>query len=365
MVGFDCPDDLCTVPTDRPVTLRDTSSGTVSERTWDFGEGTLATSEAPVHWWSSPGFYRVEMTVSGAGSSSRASVDVLAVASDPAGACVADAETACMQDSRFQVEAEWSRPGEQEAIAAKVVRAGTNATGLFWFHDEANWEMLLKVLDGCAINGHVWVFGASATDLRYRIRVTDTATGELQTYVNAAGVAAEAIVDVTAFSAPCTGGGSSGARSAGSSDGVGGLVGWTVESYVATDLPARSLAASTGGCAKTASELCLQDGRYTVAVSWSTRDGGEGSGKTPRAGTSDSGLFYFFDSGNWEMLVKVLDGCGVNGHHWVFAASATDVLFKIVVTDTVTGVVKMYEKTSDGPAPAFNDVAAFPLSCEM
>ncbi len=41
--------------------------------------------------------------------------------------------------------------------------------------------------------------------------------------------------------------------------------------------------------------------------------------------TNESGLFWFFDDDNWEMLVKVLDGCGTNGHFWVFLAAATDV----------------------------------------
>ena len=55
----------------------------------------------------------------------------------------------------------------------------------------------------------------------------------------------------------------------------------------------------------------------------------------PKA-TKDSGLFRFFDADNWEMLVKVLDGCTINGHHWVYGASTTDLGYSIVVTDTTT-----------------------------
>ena len=49
-------------------------------------------------------------------------------------------------------------------------------------------------------------------------------------------------------------------------------------------------------------------------------------------GTS-SALFYFFDRANAEVLVKVLDGCSVNGHWWVFVAAATSQPVKVTVYD--------------------------------
>ncbi|MXX74226.1 MAG: hypothetical protein F4Y77_02330 [Holophagales bacterium] len=59
--------------------------------------------------------------------------------------------------------------------------------------------MLIKLLDGCSANGHVWVFGAATTDLGYVIRVTDTATGAVKEYRNEPGMPADAITDVAAF----------------------------------------------------------------------------------------------------------------------------------------------------------------------
>ncbi len=44
-----------------------------------------------------------------------------------------------------------------------------------------------------------------------------------------------------------------------------------------------------------------------------------------------SGLLYFFDRDNAEVLVKVLDGCAVNGYRWVYVAPVTDLAFKLVV----------------------------------
>ena len=99
-------------------------------------------------------------------------------------------------------------------------------------------------------------------------------------------------------------------------------------------------------------------------MSWSTLDGKEGAGRVLRPRTADSGLFYFFGPDNWEMLVKVLDGCHFNGRHWVFAASATDVGLDLLVRDTVTGQVKHYTKDPGEPARAIVDVGAFPDSCE-
>lgn len=116
-------------------------------------------------------------------------------------------------------------------------------------------------------------------------------------------------------------------------------------------------------CHSDQATLCLQDNRYAVTVEWSTIDGDSGSGRVAGAGTADSGLFYFFDADNWEMLVKVLDGCGVNGHHWVFAASATDVGLDLKVTDTQTGFSRRYTKDPGEAARAINDVGAFPDAC--
>lgn len=118
------------------------------------------------------------------------------------------------------------------------------------------------------------------------------------------------------------------------------------------------------GCTETPTTLCLQDSRYEVSATWSTLEGESGEARTVRARTADSGLFWFFEPGNWEMLVKVLDGCTFNSHHWVFAASATDLGLDLVVRDTRTNEMKRYLKEPGRPAPAVADVGAFPLGCE-
>ena len=123
-------------------------------------------------------------------------------AAAPLGTCEADAETLCLQDSRYAVSVDW-RTADGGSGSASVVHSGTNDSGLFTFFNRDNWEVLIKVLDGCSVNGHIWVYGASTTDLGYSIRVTDTVTGALQEYRNEPGLPASAITDGTAFAAAC------------------------------------------------------------------------------------------------------------------------------------------------------------------
>lgn len=77
-------------------------------------------------------------------------------------------------------------------------------------------------------------------------------------------------------------------------------------------------------------------------------------------GTSDSGIFWFFNAANWELMVKVLDGCGLNDSFWVFAAATTNVELTLRVRDTHTGEVKMYFNSQGRAADALTDTGAFP-----
>ena len=200
--GATCDAELCRAVAGEALRFTDTSTGTVRFRRWEFSDGNTSRSGAPVHAWSLPGFHEVTLEVSDGSSPSTASRTFLVTAAEPAGTCAADAETLCLQDSRYAVTVEW-RDGKGGAGAGRVVHAGTNDSGMFSFFDRANWEVLIKVLDGCSANGQVWVFGGSTTDLGHVIRVTDTATGAVREYRNEPGTAAAAITDVAAFTASC------------------------------------------------------------------------------------------------------------------------------------------------------------------
>lgn len=112
-------------------------------------------------------------------------------------------------------------------------------------------------------------------------------------------------------------------------------------------------------CVPTATSLCLQKGRFRVEVVWEANGRSE-PGKVVPFGSADSGLFYFFDQDNWELLVKVLDGCAITGHYWVYSAATTDVRYVLTVTDTQTGLPVRYENPAGKPAAAITDSKALP-----
>ena len=116
---------------------------------------------------------------------------------DDGGDCTPDSQTLCLQDGRFQVKADWQVGGTTGPGVRYPI--GEDYWGVFWFFTPMNGEVLVKVLDGCAFNGHFWVFAAAATDVEYTLTVTDTTTGDEQTYGNELGMASPAVVDTDAF----------------------------------------------------------------------------------------------------------------------------------------------------------------------
>ncbi|MEM8931185.1 MAG: hypothetical protein AAGE94_08415 [Acidobacteriota bacterium] len=102
-----------------------------------------------------------------------------------------------LHDGRFEVTVDWLN--QDVLSAAPPVGPPSEDSALFWFFEATNWELMLKVLDGCALNGHYWVFGAAQTDLGYQIQIRDTLTDTIWTAENLAGTPSPAITDTTAF----------------------------------------------------------------------------------------------------------------------------------------------------------------------
>jgi hypothetical protein len=298
---------------------------------------------------------------------------------DPA-RCLDGARDLCLQQERFAVDVRgFGHDGE--FFRGKTVPGGSTDTGLFWFFEPDNWELLTKVLDGCALNGHYWVLQAAVTDVAFETEVYDIATGRSRTYSNPAGRAAPATIDTSAF--PCGESVAAGAAiTAAVPSGAALLAARAVDAALDRAVAAPSLrsgppaasfdrsedarsgslaassAAGAAACADQPDALCLAGDRYAVTVDWRSANDG-GSAQVAPLGSDDSGIFYFFDPNNWEMLVKVLDACAVNGHRWVFAAATTDVEYTLRVTDTVTGEAKEYSNALGNRAPAITDTGAF------
>ena len=95
----------------------------------------------------------------------------------------------------------------------------------------------------------------------------------------------------------------------------------------------------TGPCAEGDEALCLLDGRFEVRVAWrDPRSGDHDAGHAlPVPGSEISGLFWFFARENVELIVKMLDGTGLNGFFWHFYGGLSDVEYWVSVRDTETG----------------------------
>jgi CSLREA domain-containing protein len=114
---------------------------------------------------------------------------------------------------------------------------------------------------------------------------------------------------------------------------------------------------ATTACVAGGGTLCLSNGRFQVTAAWQTTTAsGAAQGVTL---TGDSGYFWFFDAGNVELTVKVLDACPVNQRYWVFAAGLTNVKVTLTVTDTVSGLTKTYLNPQGQTFRAVLDTGAF------
>ncbi|MBK8508350.1 MAG: PKD domain-containing protein [Candidatus Competibacteraceae bacterium] len=75
------------------VTLTDTSTGTVSSRSWDLGDGTTSSAQSVAKTYNSAGTYTVKLTVTNAGGSSTTTKTISATATTPAANFTASSST--------------------------------------------------------------------------------------------------------------------------------------------------------------------------------------------------------------------------------------------------------------------------------
>ena len=251
--------------------------------------------------------------------------------------CEGDAYTLCLNGGRFAVRAFWRNRAGTEDLASRIPLSAD--TGGFYFFDPTNFELLVKVLDGCAINQHYWVFAAGLTDVEVDVLITDTFTGEVRTYHNEQGQAFAPVQDIGAF------GGCNASAPAG---------------FVAAPAGALAVAeaVSTPLCTSAPDVLCLGGGRFRVKAHWADFAGQSGpASAVPQSG--NSGLFYFFGENNLELAIKVLDGCALNGRYWVYAAGLTNVEVSLSVEDLVGGSTWQRSNPLGTPFQPILDASAF------
>ena len=111
-------------------------------------------------------------------------------------------------------------------------------------------------------------------------------------------------------------------------------------------------------CVGTSTGLCLHHGRFQVQAAWRTAQGAAGTAMAFQA-TDDSGTFSFFSGDNLELIVKVVDACGLLQKVWFFASGLTNVGVDITVTDTFTGETRTYQNPVGTPFQPVLDTAGF------
>jgi hypothetical protein len=110
------------------------------------------------------------------------------------------------------------------------------------------------------------------------------------------------------------------------------------------------------GCIESSTTICLNS-RFAVSASWRTHDS-SGNGQGLRI-TSDTGYFTFFSTSNVEVVIKVLNGCGLNSKYWVFAGGLTNVNVTLTIRDTLTGTTWTKTNPIDTAFLPIQDTGAF------
>ncbi|MGE5233642.1 MAG: fibronectin type III domain-containing protein [Acidobacteriota bacterium] len=141
--------------------------------------------------------FRVRANSASAGYSAYSNEAAAATLAD-VGACVASGQNACLASSRFKVYLSWVYPSSQTGSGQLAPLSSANAA-VFYFDNPDDWQLLIKAIDGCALNNHYWVFWAATTNVQLTITVVDTQTGAVHVYFNPQGTAAPPVQDTSAF----------------------------------------------------------------------------------------------------------------------------------------------------------------------
>lgn len=109
--------------------------------------------------------------------------------------CTPTLTIACL-NNRFAVSANWVANNQNgQATAVRL----TTDTSYFWFFNAATAEVIVKEVDGRAVNGRFWFFAGGLTNADVTLTVTDVQTGQVRTYRNPANTAFQPVQDTSAF----------------------------------------------------------------------------------------------------------------------------------------------------------------------
>lgn len=119
------------------------------------------------------------------------------------GPCVPSVNTLCLDDvagdKRFAVKVDYSTTqgggfvGSGKAVPLNAL--GVVRGGLFYFFNADNPEILVKIVNGCALNNRFWVYLSAGTNVGFNLTVTDTTYDKSKSYQNPDLLAAQSVND--------------------------------------------------------------------------------------------------------------------------------------------------------------------------
>lgn len=103
----------------------------------------------------------------------------------------ATTEELLLLGGRFRATVEW----ENQHVPAGTPRprgvgksvTGTDGSGYFYFFEPSSLDLVVKMIDARAFDGHFWVFYGGLSDVQYEIHIEDLETGETWEAINPAG----------------------------------------------------------------------------------------------------------------------------------------------------------------------------------
>lgn len=241
----------------------------------------------------------------------------------------------CLAGNRFRAEVNW-KSGTVSVPAQAVAVSGD--AGYFSFNDPGSAERVVKVTGQ---NGTFGVFSGGLTNAEHTLTVTDTLTGTVKTYTNAAGTFMS-LGDANAFPAAAR-------RKA--------LAVEAEDSMEDEEVPV-PVFDEAATCAPGPNSLCLSGSRFLVELAWKDTAGRTQRGQAvPLTGTT--GYFGLSSTGSVDVAVKVLDARPLNGSFWFFQGALSSVEYTLTVTDTMTGIKKIYTNPR-GRFTSHGDMGSFP-----
>lgn len=288
-------------------------------RTWDFGDGSTASSASPVHAYAGPGEYPVTLTVTGSHGSATSSRILSVTASDT---------LRLLGSHPFDVTLTARDPRTGMTGVGQVVTQN-DLYGIFSIPaitgNADNPEVIVKMVDATGIGQSYWVFYSALTDLTYTLTVREVATGVTKSYNDAkVGSTVCGSFDTSGFGPPPSGADS-------------------VFPSGATPVRERSVE-------DTLTLLSAHPFNITLNAT------------DPRTGATAQGqviirndIFGIFsipgltgNAENPEVIVKMVDATGIGANYWVFYAALTDLNYTLAIREVATGNTKTFNDAKIG-----------------